>query len=190
MRLFHPSIEQHRNLAWGSHESQTVSESQDAPEPAIVELFRHNLWANLRLLEACESLTPDQLEATAVGTYGSIYETLLHIIDSEEWYLSGLSVLARDKMLQPGERPSVAGLRDHQSRAGEGLIQVAPGVKSGDLARWETQRGVRSMPAPRLLTQIINHATEHRAQVNVILTQIGVPSVDFSGWTAERSHRR
>ena len=37
-------------------------------EPAIVELFRHNLWANLRLLEACESLTPAQLQATAVGT--------------------------------------------------------------------------------------------------------------------------
>jgi uncharacterized damage-inducible protein DinB len=164
-----------------------VSESQDAPEAAIVELFRHNLWANLRLLNACESLTPSQLDATAVGTYGSIYDTLLHIVGSEEWYLSGLSILALEKTLQSGERPLLAGLRDHQSRVGEGLIQVAPGVKSGDLARWETQRGVRSMPAPRLLTQIINHATEHRAQVNVILTQVGVPSVDFSGWAYHRA---
>jgi len=157
-------------------------------EPAIVELFRHNLWANLRLLDACGSLTPAQLEATAVGTYGSIYDTLIHIVGSEEWYLSGLSVPASEKTLQPGERPLLADLRDHQSRAGEGLIWVAPGIKSGDVARWQGPRGERSMPAPRLLTQIINHATEHRDQVNVILTQLGLSPVDFSGWAYNRAH--
>ena len=166
-----------------------MNESQNAQEVTIVEVFRHNLWANLRLLDACESLTPAQLEATAVGTYGSIYDTLIHIVDSEEWYLSGLNVHAADSVLQPGERPSVADLRDHQSRAGAGLIEVAPGVKSGDIARWQRQRGERTMPAPRLLTQIINHATEHRDQVNVILTQLGLAPVDCSGWAYDRELR-
>jgi uncharacterized damage-inducible protein DinB len=26
----------------------------------LIELFRHNTWANLRLIDACATLTPDQ----------------------------------------------------------------------------------------------------------------------------------
>jgi uncharacterized damage-inducible protein DinB len=40
------------------------------PTDTLTTLFRHNLWANLRLLEQCAGLTDDQLKATAAGTYG------------------------------------------------------------------------------------------------------------------------
>jgi uncharacterized damage-inducible protein DinB len=156
-------------------------------EPTVVELFRHNLWANLRLLDACALLTPAQLEATAAGTYGSIYDTLLHIIASEEWYLSGLTGhLAVDAFGQD-DRPALAELRDHALRAAEALTAASAGVAPKDVARWQSSAGERSMPAARLLAQVINHATEHRAQVNVILTQLGVSPVDSSGWAYNRS---
>ena len=44
-------------------------------ETALVTLFRHNLWANLGLIDACATLDEAQLAATAVGTYGTIYDT-------------------------------------------------------------------------------------------------------------------
>src|SRR5258708_16988819 len=43
----------------------------------------HNSWATRQLIEACRSLTPEQLEATTPGAAGSVRRTLLHIIDGE-----------------------------------------------------------------------------------------------------------
>jgi uncharacterized damage-inducible protein DinB len=41
----------------------------------------------------------------------------------------------------------------------------------------------RQVPKTIILTQVINHATEHREQVKAIMTQIGVEPPDLSGWT-------
>jgi uncharacterized damage-inducible protein DinB len=38
-------------------------------------------------------------------------------------------------------------------------------------------------PKTIILTQVINHATEHRAQIMVIMTQIGVQPPELDGWT-------
>jgi uncharacterized damage-inducible protein DinB len=46
----------------------------------LTTLFRHHLWANLRLFERCAGLTNEQLDAPVVGTYGSIRDTLQHIV--------------------------------------------------------------------------------------------------------------
>jgi uncharacterized damage-inducible protein DinB len=39
------------------------------------------------------------------------------------------------------------------------------------------------VPKTIILTQVINHATEHRAQVMVLLTQLGIEPPDLQGWT-------
>jgi uncharacterized damage-inducible protein DinB len=44
------------------------------------------------------------------------------------------------------------------------------------------------VPASLILTQAINHATEHRAQVTTILTQQGVEPPDLSGWAYVEEH--
>jgi uncharacterized damage-inducible protein DinB len=51
-----------------------------------LEFIRYHLWANRRLLEACEALTPEQLAASGPGAYGTIGRTLEHLIDSEAFY--------------------------------------------------------------------------------------------------------
>jgi hypothetical protein len=47
----------------------------DPTEEPLVDLFRHHLWANLRLLDSCEGLSDAQLDATVHGTFGSIRAT-------------------------------------------------------------------------------------------------------------------
>jgi uncharacterized damage-inducible protein DinB len=39
------------------------------------------------------------------------------------------------------------------------------------------------VPKTILLTQAINHATEHRAQIMAILTQLGIQPPDLDGWS-------
>src|SRR5438093_13121271 len=49
--------------------------------------MRHGVWANEKLLDRCRALTDEQLGLTVAGTYGTIRNTLAHIVASEEGYL-------------------------------------------------------------------------------------------------------
>jgi uncharacterized damage-inducible protein DinB len=52
----------------------------------LLELYRHKTWATLRLIEHCQSLDDAQLDATIPGTYGTIRDTLRHLVGAEERY--------------------------------------------------------------------------------------------------------
>jgi len=41
----------------------------------------------------------------------------------------------------------------------------------------------RNVPKTILLTQVINHATEHREQIKAILTELGIEPPDLQGWS-------
>src|SRR5438094_1605167 len=56
--------------------------------PAMLRQMRHDVWATGKLLERCRSLTTDQLQLTAPGTYGSIQKTFAHIVRANEGYLN------------------------------------------------------------------------------------------------------
>ena len=57
-------------------------------ETALETLFRHNLWANMALFDACAALDEAQLATTATGTYGTIYDTLSHIARADRGNLT------------------------------------------------------------------------------------------------------
>ena len=162
-----------------------TSESPDVwpeGETALVTMFRHNLWANLGLIDACAALEEEQLAATAVGTYGTIYDTLHHLVRAEQGYLyllTGDSPVAR---MRREDKPTIATLRENSRLFSEGLMAVAAGVTPSALAYSVEENGRWAMPAGVVLNQAINHATEHRAHIMTILTQMGIEPPDLSGW--------
>jgi uncharacterized damage-inducible protein DinB len=52
------------------------------------DAFAHHIWATERLIDACTSLTLEQLAISTPGTYGPIMATLTHLVASDGWYLS------------------------------------------------------------------------------------------------------
>lgn len=152
---------------------------------ALAEIFKHNLWANLRLLDACEKLEDAHLDASIAGTYGRVRDTLLHIFGAEERYIYLLTGRKPDPVLLEKENfPGIEDLRTRAKRSGEGLIEVAEGARPTKILKGT---GVVSgqpftLPIMVVLTQAINHTTEHRAQIAVILTQVGIEPPDFSSW--------
>src|SRR5687767_5051044 len=54
----------------------------------LSDAFRHHIWATERVLEVCASLTPAQLEEPVPGTYGSIIDTLRHVVQADSFYLT------------------------------------------------------------------------------------------------------
>ncbi|HET9223406.1 MAG TPA: DinB family protein [Roseiflexaceae bacterium] len=152
------------------------------PTDTVTTLFRHHLWANLRLLERCATLTDDQLEATIGGAFGSIHATLHHIVTSEQSYFSRIST--GQPLHHPDDAPLLppAELIESARATGAGLIEWAAKVRTDETVEVGWEGTPRDVPKTIILTQIINHATEHRAQVMAILTHLGVEPPDLQAW--------
>lgn len=152
----------------------------------LTELFRHNSMMNERLLRACHRLTPEQLEATATGTYGTIGATLVHIANSQEGYAARLLDAERPERLPEEPFP---GFEDVEERMAHGNAQLeeaasqAAGLDRRVKVTGDDPPGEWWMDVSLFLVQAINHATEHRSQVATILTQLGVEPPDMDGWT-------
>lgn len=144
----------------------------------LAELFRHNLWATLRLLDACEGLDEVQLDAAAPGTYGTIRSTLQHLLGAERRLVARLRGEPRPPALEREPFPGFDGLREHARRSGAALIEIAAAWEDGTMLRGEghEMRGV--IP----LLQALHHATEHRTHVTSSLGQSGIEPPDISAW--------
>lgn len=148
----------------------------------LTTLFSHNLWANLRLLERCADLTSEQLAASIPGARGSIRDTLEHMTTAEQSYFSRIST---DK---PFIRPedslpmTIVEMKDSMRATGNGLIEWATKVQAEDMVQLDWDGTPRAVPKTIILTQVINHATEHREQVKAILTDMGIEPPDLQSW--------
>ncbi len=156
---------------------------------SIEALFHHNIWANLKLLDACRDLDDAVLDATLAGTYGSIRDTLVHIARAEAGYLRRLTGEEPDRTGW-GEVPNMDQLRLALQFTGERLTQVASTVQPGDISQVQWEGKTSEFPMYILLVQAINHATEHRTHINTILTQQGTPPSDVDGWSYMLEMRR
>jgi uncharacterized damage-inducible protein DinB len=148
----------------------------------LTTLYSHNLWANLLLFQHCAGLTDEQLNASIPGSFGSIRVTMEHIVTAEQSYFSRISTGKR--LIRPDDPPPmtmdemIASLRT----TGNGLIECAAKVKADDVVEIDWDGVMRDVPKTILLTQVINHATEHREQIKAIMTELGIEPPDLQGW--------
>jgi uncharacterized damage-inducible protein DinB len=153
------------------------------PADTLTTLFSHNLWANLKLLDLCAGLTSEQLDATIPGAYGSIRDTLEHIVTAEQSYFSRISTGQPRYHSEDAPPLTIAEMMESVRTTGLGLIEWAPKVQADDTVQLDWDGTPRQVPKTTILTQVINHATEHRAQIMAILTQLGIQPPDLDSWS-------
>lgn len=143
----------------------------------LVELFRHNQWANATMLDACRGLTSEHLSTEVIGTYGRLDHTLIHLARAQGGYLISLAGW------RPGDEhrleydepfPGVDRIAEHLHFTGEGLIEVARGASIGRILDGSWGDEPFRLPEWVLSLHAAHHATEHRQQIATILTALGV----------------
>ena len=148
----------------------------------LADAFGHHTWATLRLIDACQPLTPAQLDAGAPGTYGSIIATLRHLVGADAAYLFVVS---------GGRHPEI-------EEEGMGLAELRAAMAANDEA-WAAllmedldpdailvrhrDDGIDSgAPLGIRLAQAIHHGTDHRSHVCTVLTTLGLEPPAIDAW--------
>lgn len=145
---------------------------------ALVELVQHKTWATLLLIESCRGLDEEALDATTPGTYGTIRDTLQHLVGADEIYLATATGVRPAHPL-PTEPVSLATLADLTRQLGPRWDAI---VRDAEIASREvtTGDGWRT-PAAIPIAQAIHHAECHRSHVLSVLGAhcIEIPGLDI-----------
>ena len=147
----------------------------------LSDFFRYNLWANLRLLDACADLSDAQLDATTKGTFGSVRETLLHLFAAEEGFVRGITgTFPTPQLKELNTFPGFDELRRRAERSGKELTTIA---EQGDLSKMlHLECGTYDATVIVVLIQAVNHAIDHRSQISTVLSQQDIEPPELDGW--------
>ena len=165
-----------------------MQENECGDSSMVTTLFGHNAWANGKLLDFCAGLSAEQLDATAPGGFGSIRDTLQHMVGSEVSYVELVNGKLPAQPVPLDQFSGFAALQDAVRWTGDELLQLALAARADTPILERDEQRLFEYPRAGLLIQAINHATEHRTQIAAILTQLGLEPPDMSGWKYMEEH--
>jgi len=160
-------------------------------ETTLAEFIRYNNWANQQVLEACQKLNEDQLAAAMPGAYGTIRDTLEHIIEGEAFYVGLLTGHRPQPPFKWEARPGLAEMRGYAAQVGNALVDAINRIRPTDRINEEDQGKKFHYQALAVFIQIINHGVEHRTNITTILSagQHTPPGVDGWGYLSAHPNR-
>jgi len=159
------------------------------PGKDLQRMNEHNNWANDLIIQACLSLSDEQLDAAAKSaTMGTIRDTLFHMVESQAGYYRLLTLPVEERRERRPER-LFNQLQESATLSGQALLNLVRDTSLLDAKRrLETTDGYWVEPW-LVIVQVINHATEHREQIKSMLTAMGITPPDIDGWSyGEATH--
>ena len=151
-------------------------------KPLLADAFAHHAWATEVVIDTCLSLNAGQLDTTAAGTYGSILDTLRHLVQADSGYLFALTsgrvpVLDARALGLPELRAAIT------ANAAEWSTLLATDLDPDAVVVRRRDDGSEThAPVSIRLAQALHHGTDHRSQVCTDLTAIGVEPPDIDLW--------
>ena len=133
----------------------------------IQTMFDYDRWATGRILQAAGALTPEEFAAPSPLGGPGVRDTLIHLVDAMlGWRLRWEG--QADEDLQPDQFESLAAVSDRWDAEVAALRSFVGRLSDEDL-----QRPVRTLQLWQTLLHLVNHGTQHRSEVAMLLTHYG-----------------
>lgn len=160
----------------------------------LQDMIEHHIWANDALLTFCEGLDRDQLALTVPGTFGTVEDTFVHVAANEEGYLRELAgVGVTDEIratIFDGEVPrELASVRPVLQNTAERWRALVRDWSDNAERAFEYEGQVERMAISVFVTQVINHATEHRGHIRTIVSSHGLTPPEIDAWHWDDARR-
>jgi uncharacterized damage-inducible protein DinB len=151
---------------------------------ACAEMLRYNRWANDALLQACRSLTDEQLDAVMPGVSGTVRVLLLHIVGGQQTFVLRTQGRQHEGELHRGSTwPGWDTVLDIARTTNDELIGVAESLKPDAEVGLPWLGKTYRFPVRFFLVHAAEHGVEHRTEIKLALAQMGVATPDLDAWS-------
>lgn len=146
------------------------------PEQARL-LYEFNSWANRRILDACAQLSTVQFTQPVVSSFGSVRDTLAHIMGAEWLWLERWKGRSPTSIPPADGYPDLISIRTSWGQVERDLLAFVNALTEVDLDRMVSYKNTAGKPYENVMWQMLqhvaNHGTYHRGQVVTLLRQLG-----------------
>lgn len=143
----------------------------------VQTLYRYNAWANTRILDTTAQLSPQHFLASGGASYDSVRDTLVHTMSGQWMYLERWRGRSPRAMLETQQFPDLASIRarwDDIERETHAFVTALTDGQLAGVVEYTNVQGERwAYPLWQQMFHQVNHATQHRSETAVMLTQFG-----------------
>jgi uncharacterized damage-inducible protein DinB len=146
--------------------------------------YDYGYWANRKLFHVMEQMTTEQFTQAVAGSYGSVRNTMVHVLSAEWGWLERCGGEPRGPQLSADDYSNVAALAEAWATVERHVRTFLDTLRDEDLARlveFVVPRGGgrRIMSVGELLQHAANHAVHHRGQVALLIRLLGYTPGNF-----------
>ena len=140
-------------------------------------LFDYGYWANRMLFNVLAELTDEEFTQAVAGSYGSVRNTLVHVLSAEWGWLDRCGGAPRGPALKATDYPTVASVRDRWQQVEQHVREFLATLRDADLERtieWAVGAGPKhTSRLGDLLRHAAIHSVHHRGQIALLLRLLG-----------------
>jgi uncharacterized damage-inducible protein DinB len=162
----------------------------------LIKLYDYNYWANHRSLSAAASLTDEQLNRQHGHSWGSVFDTLLHIMNAEWIWLKRWKEISPSIFPTRDDYPTLSAMEKRWAEL-EAEMRTFVSLQTEEsllrqLEYTNTRGKVFRLPLWQMMAHVPNHGTHHRGELAAMLALMDVPhdEDDWLHYFLERSGQR
>lgn len=142
------------------------------------DLFDYNFWANRRIWSCVELLTDEQMTRPCDYSIGSIHDQLVHQMGAEWLFFTRVTGNPADSLPTASDYPDRAAIGARWDEVERLWRDFLPTLTDEMLEQpltfiSITTKKPQSCLRWQAMSQILNHSTDHRAQILSLIHQVG-----------------
>jgi uncharacterized damage-inducible protein DinB len=139
------------------------------------ELFEYHYALYDRIWESLEALTDAHYHQSHDYSRGSLHDQMFHAVATDRAWLRGIQGYPRKPAIDPADYPHLQAVRQLFEE-----VRVAVEAYIASLTETELERVPEQFYGPvwQVLLHVVNHGTDHRAQILRLLHEFEVPTFD------------
>jgi uncharacterized damage-inducible protein DinB len=146
-------------------------------------LYEYDRWANKRVLHAVSTLSAEEFTRDLGGSFRSVRDTLVHIVDAERGWLTCWKEPSpdssfiidfwtrNDALFNPNAFPDCAAVQLRWAEVEREQVEFVHRVTNESLQRM-LPVGETQISLAHLMQHLANHSTYHRGQITLMMRQL------------------
>lgn len=143
----------------------------------LVTHLKFHRWATGLVLDEIAPLPSEELVKTIGGSFPSVYDTTVHLYQSDRVWLDRLEERPSGKLEDYQAPGCMWELRDAWVEAHDRMIAFANSLGEADVNRVIAYKNLAGqafeMPIWKIILHVVNHGSYHRGQITNMVRQLG-----------------